>query len=284
MRAKALWIGTLLALVIVVVVLGVGRQLVATLTTMSETDKEWHYYPDNSGEKPVFYMVNTGIFEKIYFAPDQLLKLKVELKAPNAAGLPSQEEFDQLIRLEDQIEVFARSKGDWYVGRVSQNHYRTFYVYTTQDERSWSRQIERLAQESGYVMTPHFLNDPEHKGYLEELYPTPDNWQVIQDILVIENLVEHGDDGSTPRDIEHLACVPSKESAAFIEWAVSNGFTVDQRDPTADADGNVCLVLIHHGRVSVAELSPKTILLRQKSVEFGGKYDGWETEVVASED
>lgn len=284
MRKKALWIGTLFALVISVVVFGIGREIVATLTTVSDSDEEWHYYPDNSGERPVYYMVNTGIYEKIYFAPDQLLKLKVELKAPTAAGLPSQEEFDQLIQLEDQIEAFARSKGDWYVGRVSQNQYRTFYVYTTQDERSWSRQIERLAQETGYVMTPNFFDDPEHKGYLEELYPTPDNWQVIRDLLVIEYLEEHGDDGSTPRDIEHLACVPSKGAAAFIEWAVSNGYTVDPRDSTTDADGNVCLILIHHGRVSVVELSPKTTLLRQKSVEFGGEYDGWETEVVAAED
>lgn len=39
------------------------------------------------------------------------------------------------------------SADDWYVGRVSMDDHRTFYVYTTQDKRMWSTQIESLAQQ-----------------------------------------------------------------------------------------------------------------------------------------
>lgn len=101
--------------------------------------------------------------------------------------------------------------------------------------------------------------------------------------MVIENLERLGDDGSTPRDIEHLTCFPNKESAeSFLAWAVANGFMLDPQVSATEVDGDVCLLLIHHGRVSIAELSPKTILMMQKSAEFGGEYDGWETEVVKS--
>jgi Regulator of ribonuclease activity B len=57
------------------------------------------------------------------------------------------------------------------------------------------------------------------RAYLDGLYPTSDDWQVISDMHVIEQMEKHGDDTSIARQVDHWIYFPSESLADdFIEW------------------------------------------------------------------
>ena len=235
------------------------------------------------GEDQAFIFLNTGIANSIHLAPAFLAKLRLAYKAPKENGLPSKEEFEQVSAIEDRIEAFSKEGHDWYVGRVTVGGRRVFYVYTSRDESSWRQFLEQLEVESGYDLRLTYGEDPERKGYHDDLYPTDDDWQVINDLQVIENLESHGDDGSEPRKIDHWICFDDEPSSKdFVIWAESDSFTEEPGQSHVTDDGRYCVRLFHHGTVKIDDISRHTLALRRKAAELGGDYDGWETLILPS--
>ena len=89
-----------------------------------------------------------------------------------------------------------------------------FYFYTRRKKNEWGELLDRLAHKSGYELALSLKSDRRHAGYLKELYPTPDDWQVITDIGVVEALRREGDMEGVRRRIDHWAHFPTAKSAA----------------------------------------------------------------------
>lgn len=241
---------------------------------------EWHFFPCSMGDDQAFIFLNTGIADAIDSAPGSLVTLRLAVKAPRD-GLPTSEEFEPVTNIEDRIEAFSRNNNDWYVGRVTVGGYRIFYVYTSRDEPTWMNFVEELGGATGYDIRSTYRDDPEHKGYRDDLYPTDDDWQVIKDLQVIENLESDGDDGSQSRKIDHWVYFDEETAAKeFVLWAENNRFTRDPEHSHETDDGRYCVRLFHHGTIRIGDISSHTIALSRKAAEYGGDYDGWETPIL----
>lgn len=243
---------------------------------------KWDYYPCSMGEDAASIFVDLGIRDEIKNAPAFLARLQLHYNKLHENGLPVAEEFEPAKKAEDELSSFSESAGGWYVGRVTVGGCRYFYVYSNGSEESWEKFSDELSKSSGYKIEVSFRDDPEHEAYWNELYPTEDDWQVIKDLRVIEQLKEHGDDGSASRLIDHWSYFPDQISPApFISWATGQGFTHDLKHSGSCDDGRYCVRLSHNGTTKLADITHRTIALRRKASELGGDYDGWETPVLA---
>ena len=243
----------------------------------------WVHFPYSTDGAQAFNFLNVGLFESIGKAPRLLAVLSLTYKSPNEHGLPTDAEFQPAVDIEDKIDNQATQSNDWFVGRVTVSSKRHFYVYTHQEPAVWERFAAQLAKDSGYEITTSFRDDPQHEGYLKELYPTEDDWQVIGDSNIILALAKEGDDGSASRTIEHWVYFPTQASAEpFVDWAQKDRFTLDPEQTRQNAEGQYAVKLTHTGTVKLADITSHTIALRRKAAKFGGEYDGWETKVQAS--
>jgi hypothetical protein len=123
--------------------------------------------------------------------------------------------------------------------------------------------------------------DAEKAGYWKELFPSPDDWQLIMDMRVLESLEEHGDDHSQARTIDHVALIPAGVAQKqFTAWLKERGYDLQSVEPTEESI--IRFEFTHEGTVELTEISSHSIALRRKAEELGGDYDGWGTSVCKS--
>jgi len=69
--------------------------------------------------------------------------------------------------------------------------------------------------------------DPEWSGYLDFLYPSPQNMEVIQNRRVIESLEKNGDHLAKARYVDHWLYFKSEDDRKnFLSKVVPEGFEV----------------------------------------------------------
>jgi hypothetical protein len=240
----------------------------------------WKFFPCQIGSDIAFVYVDVAANKDIDRAPTTLVTVRLTYKSPRPNGLPTSEEFEAVRAIELSLERFARRGKDRYVGRITRGGYRVFYFYTRRKKNVWGELLDRLAHKSGYKLALSLRSDRRHAGYRKELYPTPDDWQVITDISMVELLHRNGDMEGVRRRIDHWAHFPTAKSAAkFTAWALTGPLKHDARRSGVD-DGKHCVRLYHVGTTRQKELSHHSIQLNRKATELGGHYDGWETQVV----
>jgi hypothetical protein len=245
---------------------------------------KWQYYPCTMGEEAASIFFDEGVRDQINAkAPALLARLQLHYNKVRDNGLPAAEEFEPANNAEDDLNKHTDDANEWYVGRITVGRCRYFYVYTSRSEDSWEEYANQLSKRSGYKIEVMFRDDPEHEAYWDELYPSEDDWQVIKDLRVIENLRDHGDDGSASRDVDHWLYFPNEEeSIPFISWAVGERYTHDLKNSGPRDDGQYCVRLSHNGTIKLADITHHTIALRRKASELGGDYDGWETPILGT--
>src|SRR5688572_8456282 len=145
---------------------------------------DWRYFVCKMGENLASIMVDVGISQKITGAPHDLAILSLAYKHPAENGLPTDAEFDAAVDIEKQLENFVAFGRDAYVGRITKEGERIFFIYTVREESRWHVLVDRLVAESGYRIDLRMEHDPEQHNYWKYLYPTPDDWRVIKDMAV----------------------------------------------------------------------------------------------------
>ena len=244
----------------------------------------WEFYPCQMGEHQAFIFYDHGIRDEIDGLPHaNALKIRLLFKNPTDAGLPTNAEFQQLSALEDGLAAHVLDLGGIYVGRVTVAGARYFHCFVSFKHDEAERMLRRISAEFRYELEFVLEPDPAKKAYWEELFPTPGEWQVVQDMKVLDVLKERGDDPSVTRRIDHWLYFPESPGRdALAVWALENGFTIQQSTDPEDADGDYGIQIYHDGRPELAAISATTQLLRDKAEELGGSYDGWETSVEKS--
>jgi len=240
---------------------------------------EWLFYPCPMGEQQASIFFDHGIRETIdQIAPPQFLKVRVTFKHPRPDGLSSREEYQQLCDLEDELQQVVAQHGGLYVGRVTVGGHRYLHCFTAGSEADWAARLQPVGDRHAYELRFALKPDPKREGYWQDLFPTDDDLQVIQDLRVLQSVEEHGDDGTASRHIEHWAHFPTQEIAEqFAHWAQARRYGLDTIDTTDDGKHRVRFA--HDGTLRLAEITSHTIALRRKASELGGEYDGWETPV-----
>lgn len=241
----------------------------------------WETFPCQMGEHQAFVTYDHGVRDEIDGLPlPNCARFEVVLRNPDDRGLPQGEEFEALNKIEDR---FAEEMGENVainVGRVTTSGRRYLFFYTQLDEAAASEIGSKVAFESGYEVALSFHADPDRDGYWKQLFPSADDWQVIQDIRVEDSLRESGDALTEPRPITHWAYFPREEDRQKFLATVAHIFEDVDVYETPDCDRGIHTArLTHIGLPDHRSMNSTTLLLSREASQAGGDYDGWETEV-----
>jgi len=170
----------------------------------------------------------------------------------------------------------------FYVGRNTSDGNRDFYFYTASLDklhRCLDTVVKAFPQ---YEFTLGGREDAEWSTYLEFLTPSPADKQRIMDRRVCEQLREHGDDLSIPREIDHRVYFSDKSAVKqYAAFLVENGFIEIKKGKIKPFGGQK---FIDFKRVGAPEdVSDIVYDLSAKATELGGEYDGWGCAIVAGE-
>lgn len=98
--------------------------------------------------------------------------VRVRMRAPRPDGLSSQEEFDELARLDDHVATtLDRGGSTMYVGRCTSGGYRDLYFYVATGAGFESRVASAMVEFGSYEYSTGFRPDSEWRTYFEFLYP-----------------------------------------------------------------------------------------------------------------
>lgn len=237
---------------------------------------DWDFYALRVDDQPASIFVDLGIRKeapiKSHFT---MAYLRVFMLKPKENGLSSQEEFDDLIALEDQVTAaITQDSSVIYVGRNTSSGNRDFFFYTYDSKR-----FEKAAQAAmrgfpAYKYETGAREDRSWRTYFEFLHPSKRDMQRIVNRRVCEQLAKHGDDPNNQRKIDHLALLPSAEAQAAFEHHVAlEGFAIDCAPEEGDEYGQFSVEFSRSDRP--AEIDEIVIPLLEKVIDLGGSYDGW---------
>ncbi|OLV49439.1 hypothetical protein BS577_07055, partial [Acinetobacter baumannii] len=95
-----------------------------------EIPEDWNIYICQIDEQPASYFLNLALTQIAPLTSKPiLLWLEIQMNHSREDGLSSNEEFDQLIEIEDQITLSLATHPILYAGRLTHNHLRDFYFY-----------------------------------------------------------------------------------------------------------------------------------------------------------
>lgn len=240
----------------------------------------WYTFPAAMGDDQAWITYNHG-YSKVAETDkrNNHLRVRVKIKNPNEYGLPTNEEFPFLKEVDEKLEEGIADIGGVYVGRITVAGYRFFYFYTDTNEIEAKKVVDTVAGSSGYSFEIKWEPDQEKKKYLDELYPTSDDWQVISDLKVLDALADDGDDHNKERNVDHWAYFPTSEDASkFKEWVVAEGYNLKSMELTEDKK-QYLVQYSHIGTMNLGDITHHTISSNRKARELNGDYDGWETSV-----
>ena len=99
---------------------------------------------------------------------------------------------------------------------------------------------------------------------------------------VLEVLAEQGDPLGSVRNIDHFSYFPTTEGRArFLDACLAAGFRLNATYES-DYDENRFAVIVCHDDVPDGDVLLKVhAMLTELAEREGGRYDGWETQVMA---
>lgn len=239
---------------------------------------DWDFYPLLVDSEPASIYVNLGLAGE---APIKNLHhmgyVRVFMRQARPDGLSSDDEFDDLIGVEDSLtKIFSGSDNTTYVGRNTSSGKRDFYFYTN-DIAGFEESVRTaMAGHPHYQIEVGGRPDPDWAVYFDFLYPSPDDLQRVLNRRVIEQLAAYADNHSEPRLIDHFAYLPNAAAIAELrEFLAGQGFSVGQ--PKID-NGPVGLSFTRFDRPD--RIDDVVVPIARRIREIGGEYDGWGCEVV----
>ena len=247
----------------------------------------WELYMKSIDAKAASVLFNAGIsmdIEALRYTHPTIAFVNVKLKEPNERGMLSSNEEAEIFYLEDKLEAsLIKFRIGKYVGRVISDGYVTF-LYYLQFTYNWEDFLQFALDEfTHYEITSGYQEDSEWNYYKNLLYPTPKEWQIIQNHKVCDAMREQGDNLHLPRALEHkLYFIASteeqkKELLAKLE---EEGFKIQKEIENEDGCKGVSFYRID--KPFYHDIDELTLYLIDLLESFGASYDGWETSIVKS--
>ena len=237
---------------------------------------DWDFFPLLVDDQPASIFVDLGIRENAPLKSHPIMAyLRVRMLRPREDGLSSQDEFEELIGLEDKVTSSISHDGtSIYVGRNTSSGNRDFYFYTN-DPASF--EIVARAAMRGFPAYQHETGarpDPTWKTYFEFLHPSKRSMRMIWNRRVCEQLEIRGDNLNHERLIDHLVLLPSLEAQlAFARGVSAKGFSVDSLPNEPGNEGQFSVEFSRTDRP--AQIDDVVLELFDEVTRLGGIYDGW---------
>lgn len=238
--------------------------------------EEWDFYPLLVDDKPASIFLNLALRPQAPLSTHPTLGfVSLTMLRPRPDGLSSQEEFDDLVALEDEVipKITAGSQ-ILFVGRCTTGGTRDFYFYSPDASAFEIRARTAMIAFPGYTATIGAREDPAWSSYLNFLYPSPASMQRIMNRRVCDQLQKQGDSLTQPRLIDHFAYFSrAAQRAAFADFLLGERFVIGSAPDAPDEDGKYSIAF--ERQAHPAEIDDVVSMLCTKLAELDGDYDGW---------
>lgn len=241
----------------------------------------WEFFPCAMGESQASIFYDHGINDEINnLEYEYAFRIRAKIKRPNENGLTTNEEYDEISSMEDLLSNALEKLDCIFVGRVTVDGYRYFIFYTNTPEETLCNTLDKIADKTGYELSSIYEHDPDKSEYWDNLFPTKADWQVIQDMKVLDALTEEGDLLEKPRKIFHWAYFDNQDNLnSFSSWLIQEGFEIQNKTSPDDEIDQFGIQFQKIATPTLKEITSITINLNMKAEEMNGDYSGWETSV-----
>lgn len=243
-------------------------------------EQDWgHYFTQINGQPASILLDLNALTGGNRTQRPFLCRLDVQCVAPSADGWPGDQEFARLIEIEEGLDAnLAQAQDGQFVGSTTYNGERILFFYLAKQEGTEAVIQEGFKDFPDYHWRHTLLEDPDWQGYLDFLYPSEEEMQVLQNERVLHHLKEAGDTLETPRRVDHWLYFPSVEALQQCKTAISTlNYQIEEE---SEQDGEWCLQIYRDDSVESVVIDAATLELFRLAREVGGNYDGWETFVV----
>jgi hypothetical protein len=245
---------------------------------------EWEFYQSYYDDKPASFVVNLSYYNG---APrddaGDVAWILLQLNQPREDGLSSSEEFESLCEVEDAIlgALEECELINYYVGGCTSAGRRHYCIYSSNGQMVENLLGQAMVPYPNYEFETGHEHEPDWSTYLQFIYPTAREVQLISNRKVIEVLEEHNDCLEIPREVRHWIYFNSAEArTAFRARCEDLDFALDNAIDTEAENDQWGLILSRKDAVDYWSIADVTLSLFDLAIELGGKYDGWETHIV----
>ncbi|RIJ17837.1 DUF695 domain-containing protein [Henriciella mobilis] len=245
----------------------------------------WGLYCADMAGHTAFILFDDGISDEVDDLPQSFgLKIRVKLKDPRPDGLTTNEEAPTLNELEDRIKERVGDRGGILLGRVTTNSIR--WILGLVHSPDVEPDIRGVLDAAGYTADIFISPDPKKSVYWDDLYPDVESRRVLKDMLVLEQLAEHGDDQDIVRRVDHWSYFGSKSTAQlFRDRLESDGYSIAAFEKLGPPLKREWLVHSHNEcSMRLSDITRHTLRHLRSAIHYGGRYDGWETRVERNEE
>jgi len=238
---------------------------------------KWDFYFARLNDEPASLFVDLGIRDSV---PDplrtHLIWCWVYINQPRSDGLSSASEAPTLWTIENDLVGSIKEQAS-FVGRITTAGRREFYFYAEDVARCEETISHTLGKHAAYRFDIGSKRDELWSEYLDLLYPSPEDFQRIENRSTIEVLEQQGDQLAKSRPVSHWAYFSTQGAReAFLAEVTKNGFTTaaELGDPSTHQYG-----VRLEKMTSIERIDDVTIELFRLARSYDGEYDGWETTV-----
>ena len=143
--------------------------------------KDWDHYLFRLGDDPASVYLDLGIATAAPVAEhSHSVRISVALRQPAENGMSADEEFADLIALEDDLVSRVHGENALYVGRLTTRGTRVFYLYAADPDLVTRDISAALQRHPAYQPQIGSQPDPKWSTYFDFLYPSPEIHRPIQ--------------------------------------------------------------------------------------------------------
>jgi len=244
-------------------------------------DGNWEFYPVKVEGEPASIFLDLALAADAPVAGFPTVAfLRLYLRSPRPDGMAGQEEFADLVALEDALIPRVVGEGQAiFAGRSTGRGMRDFFFYVHDPDRFEREAIGALIPFEAYRFEMGHRDDPQWSVYFDFLFPTPLDMQRILNRQVTDQLRDNGDDLAKARPVDHSAVFSEVgPAAAFVAWAGENGFTVAQNGEEPDPQDRHIVVIVRDDKP--ADIDMVALPVFERVTALGGVYDGWGCQVT----
>ena len=243
----------------------------------SNHTEEWDCYMSNVDDIIGSFFVDLGL-KKI--APvagkHHVAWVSICMQNPREDGLSSNEESEMLYAIEDNlVDIIANQLKAIYVGRLTSDGKRQLYFYLGDIADYEKTVVQSMLKFPTYKFGFGTKEDAEWDGYLNFLYPLPDQYQMMMNARVVRNLEDNGDNLTKERMVDHWIYFKiEKDMQNYILEIEKHNFQVlSSRQDEKDE-----IYVLNVGRVDKVDyhsVNDYTLYLWELAGKYNGCYDGW---------
>lgn len=253
---------------------------------MGQYEESWEMYITNietpGGDVPCAVFVDMGRAEDDGQSRFPLLaRVGIAVHETSDNGLPTMDELNALQDLEELVTERLEGIKAIPVGAVTTPARRDVVFYLPKGTTVPEKLLADIPADRRGDPFVHVEEDAEWGFYFEVLYPSADQYRMMQDQQVLAGLEEGGDDASIPRQIEHFAYFEDKAGRdAFAASAQDQGFEIASVSEPSEDDEAFCVRLYQTIELESDAIFDATQALSIAAEDAGGEYDGWGSPVM----